>query len=235
MKVVLSTSKKTFLFASMIAFQNSSKCFLFCLNGIRLPSKWENLSGSSTKNNYPTNNCWSWRRLQHLFSVTIFLQNVLEDEKLLHWRHLQAMSWRHPEDMSWRCLEDMSWICLEDVLKTCFENVLKRLWRQAIYFLGVSVPIKSKCVSNKSVFHKSISDNSKANLKCINENPIISIFVLFWNSSSISILRIKISDDCLVLWDQLNSNSTFQRRWGNKNKCLSNIGHNSRLFSHIYI
>ena len=145
------------------------------------------------------------------------------------------LRWRRLEDVLKTCLEDLLKTCLEDVLKTCFEDVLKRLWRQTIYLLGVSVPIKSKCVSNKSVCHKSISDNSKTNLKCINENPIISMFVLSWNSSSISILRIKISDDCLVLWDQLNSNLTFQRRWGNKNKCLSNIGQNSRLFSHIYI
>ena len=54
---------------------------------------------------------------------------------------------------------------------------------------------KSKCVSNKSIHHKSIPDNSKANPNCINKNPIISLFVFFWNSSSIYILRIKISDD----------------------------------------
>ena len=68
-------------------------------------------------------------------------------------------------------------------------------WRKRKYLLGIFVSNKSKCVSKKSIFHKSISDNSKANPKCINWNPIISIFVLFWNSRTISILRIKISDD----------------------------------------
>ena len=52
------------------------------------------------------------------------------------------------------------------------EDVLKILCRQTKYLLGISVYLsgnsKSKCVSNKSVFHKSISDNSKANPKCIN-------------------------------------------------------------------
>ena len=48
---------------------------------------------------------------------------------------------------------------------------------------------KSKCVSNKSISHKSISDEYKANPKCINQNPIISKFVSFWNTNSISILR----------------------------------------------
>ena len=63
---------------------------------------------------------------------------------------------------------------------------------------------KKKCllgisVSNKYTFHKFMSDKSKANPKYINYNPIISIYVLFWKSKIISILRIKISDDCLVL------------------------------------
>ena len=32
-------------------------------------------------------------------------------------------------------------------------------------FTGISVSNKSKCVSNKSIFNKSISDGSKANPK----------------------------------------------------------------------
>ena len=61
--------------------------------------------------------------------------------------------------------------------------------------LEIFVSKKSKCVSNESIFHISISGNSNVNPKCTNYNPVISIFVLFWNSSSIPILRIKISDD----------------------------------------
>ena len=60
-----------------------------------------------------------------------------------------------------------TFVGLEDVLKTCPEDLLKILWRQTKYLLGVPVYFsrdnKSKCVSNKSGFHKSISDNSKAN------------------------------------------------------------------------
>ena len=67
-----------------------------------------------------------------------------------------------------RCLEDKSWRRLEDALKTCLQEVLKTLSRQTKYLLGISVSNKSKCVSNKSIFHKSISDNSKANRKCLN-------------------------------------------------------------------
>ena len=76
------------------------------------------------------------------------------------------------EDVLKTCLEDVLKTCLEDALKTCLEDVLKILWRQTKYLLGISVCLsgdnKSKCVSNKSVFHKSISDNFNANPKCIN-------------------------------------------------------------------
>ena len=78
----------------------------------------------------------------------------------------------------------------EDVLKTYLEDVFKTSWRQTKCLLVISVSNKSKCVSNKSMFHKSISDKSKANPKCVTENPIISTFILFWNLSSISILTL---------------------------------------------
>ena len=75
------------------------------------------------------NICWSWRRLQHVFSVTILrlprrledvlktfsrpltrrLEDVLEDEKLLRWKRL--------EDVLKTCLEDMSWRPLEDIME----------------------------------------------------------------------------------------------------------------------
>ena len=79
-------------------------------------------------NTSPGNICWSsrhlqdmsWRRLQHVFSVTIFrlprrledvlqirLEDVLEDKKLLRWRRL--------EDVLKTCLEDISWRRLQDV------------------------------------------------------------------------------------------------------------------------
>ena len=74
----------------------------------------------------------SWRRLQHVFSVTILRLP----------RRLAKTFWRR----------------LEDVLKTCLEDLLKILWRQTKYLLGISVYLsqenKSKCVSNKSVFQK---------------------------------------------------------------------------------
>ena len=97
----------------------------------------------------PANICWSsrrlqnmsWRRLQHVFSVTIL---------------------RLP-----RRLEDVLKTCLEDVLKTYLEDVFKTSPRQTKFLLVISVSNKSKCVSNKSMFHKSISDKSKANPKCV--------------------------------------------------------------------
>ena len=55
----------------------------------------------------------------------------------------------------------------QDVLKTWLEDALKTLWTQTKYIVGISVSNKSKCVSNKFIFHKSIFDNSNANPKCI--------------------------------------------------------------------
>ena len=70
------------------------------------------------------------------------------------------------------CLKDVLKTCLEDVLRICLEDLLKILWSQTKYLLGISVYLsrdnESKCVSNKSVFHKSISDDPKANPQCIN-------------------------------------------------------------------
>ena len=78
------------------------------------------------------------------------------------------MFWRFLEDFLKACLEDILKTCLEGTLKTCLQDVLKILWRQTKYLLGISVSNKSKCVSKKSIFHKSIADNSKANPKWIN-------------------------------------------------------------------
>ena len=109
----------------------------------------------------------SWRRLQHVFSVTTFrlpslledvlkisrktswklLEDVLEDEKWLRWRHFQ----------------DILKTYLEDVLKTCLGDIFKTSWRQTKCSLGISVSSKSKCVSNKST-----SEKSKSNRKCNN-------------------------------------------------------------------
>ena len=72
------------------------------------------------------------------------------------------------EDVLKTLLEDFLKACLEDVLKTYLEDVLKTLWKQTKYSQGISVSNKSKCLSNKSIFQKSISDSSKVNPKCIN-------------------------------------------------------------------
>ena len=115
----------------------------------------------------------SWKRLQHVFSITILrLPRRLQDVFKTSWKtkncYAEDVLKTCLEDVLKTCLEDVLKTCLEDVLKTCLEDVLKTLWRQAKYLLGISVSNKSKCVSNKSIFHKSISDNSKANPKCIN-------------------------------------------------------------------
>ena len=96
----------------------------------------------------------SWGRLQHAFSVTIFclpgrLEYILQDVFKTFWKTKNCYA------------EDVLETCLEDVWKTCLEDVFKMSWRQANCLLGISV-------SNKSIFNKSISGESKANPKCIN-------------------------------------------------------------------
>ena len=103
-------------------------------------------SSTSLQRNNFTSSKTSWRRLEDI------LQLVVENEKLLRWRRL----------------EDVLKTCLIDVLKTYLEDVLKTLWTQTKCLLRISVSNKSKCVSNKSIFYKSMSDNSKTIPKYIN-------------------------------------------------------------------
>ena len=60
----------------------------------------------------PANICWSWRRLQNVFSVTILrlprhLENISQDVLKTSWRHVLKTSWRHYGDKHntyWRYL-----------------------------------------------------------------------------------------------------------------------------------
>ena len=126
-----------------------------------------------------------------MFSIFLFLNFLFLSQvaigKLIFFcpspgRNLAQAAPFHTTDILKTCLVDsrrhILKTCLVDVQKTYLEDVLKTLWRQAKYLLGIPVSNKSKCVSNKSIFHKSISDNSKANPKCINQNPIISLFLI---------------------------------------------------------
>ena len=113
----------------------------------------------------------SWRRLQHIFSVTIFRLP----------RYLEDVLQRSLEDISQDVLKT-SWntknCYAEDVLKASWRHVLKTSWKLVLktssrrlgdkknwgylYFTNLNVG-----VSNKSIFHKSISDKSKANPKSL--------------------------------------------------------------------
>ena len=82
-----------------------------------------------------------WRRLQHVFSVTILrLPRRLGRRKIVTLK----TSWRRLEDMSWR-----------HVLKTCLEDLLKILWRQTKYLLGISVYL-SRDLTNLNVYLTSL-------------------------------------------------------------------------------
>ena len=115
----------------------------------------------------------SWKRIQHVFSVRIFglprrLEDVLQrrfedvlktsrktsckkDEQLLHWRRLQ--------DILTACLEDVLKTCLE-TFQTCLQDIFMMSWRKKkrgyLYLTN-----RNGYVSNKSLFYKPISDESK--------------------------------------------------------------------------
>ena len=69
--------------------------------------------------------------------------------------------------------------CIENVIKTWFEDILKMFWRQTKCLLGISVSSKFKYVPNKSISHKSMSDESNTNPRCLDKKPIISLFISF--------------------------------------------------------
>ena len=92
----------------------------------------------------------SWRRLQHVFSVTILrlprhledilqrrLEDILQDVFKTSWKMKNCYaadflktswrtSWRRLEDISWRCLEDISWRRLEDMCWRCLKDMFRR-------------------------------------------------------------------------------------------------------------
>ena len=118
----------------------------------------------------------SWRK-------TIFFKEItsLSSKHLL----VSKRSWKRPQDMSWRhlqhafsvtnsCLprspEDVlktSWRRFEDVkiLKKCLQDIFKTSKRQKKMGGYLTLTNLNVYVSNKSVFHKSISHESKANPK----------------------------------------------------------------------
>ena len=119
--------------------------------------------------------CWEHFRKYPSKSLSVFktsstrLQRINFASSKASWRCLEVVlkafckdifktSWKtkncYAEDICWRRYEDMSSRRLEDIM-------------EAKYLLGIFVTNKSKCVFNKSIFHKSISDNSRANPKCI--------------------------------------------------------------------
>ena len=98
-----------------------------------------------------------WRRLEDVFKTS----------RKTSWRRLGRRKIVTLKT-SWRCLEDMSW------------RRLKTSRRQTKFLLVISVSKKSKCLSNKSLFHKLYLRKLRG-IQNPKANPIISIFVLFWN------------------------------------------------------
>ena len=107
----------------------------------------------------PSTHLLVWRRLQYVFIVTTFgLPRRLGGQKIatlkMSSKCLQDMSLRRLQDISSRCPDHMSSRHLEDVLET------KKLGY--LYLTNLN-----GYASNKSIFHKSLSDESKANPKSL--------------------------------------------------------------------
>ena len=109
--------------------------------------------------NYPSKHLLifqtSWRRLQNAFRVTSF--NLL---RRLGRRKIVALK-TCLEDVLKTCLQDIFKIYLQDVFNIRLQDVFKTSWRQTKCLLGTSVSKKSKSVSDKSIFHISISDKPR--------------------------------------------------------------------------
>ena len=141
-------------------------------------------------------------------------------------RHLQDVL--EDEHMSWGRLEDMSWRRLEDVLKIFWRHIFKRSWRHYwekqntywgyLYLANLNVYLTNLYFTNLYLTILRRIQNALIRTHHFNICLILELSVHLYS-------RIKISDDCLVLWNQLNSNSTLQKRWGNKNEFLSKILH----------
>ena len=84
----------------------------------------------------PANICWSWRRLQHVFSVTILrlprrLEDVLRRRLEDVFKTSRKTSWRHLRDIfktSWKTKNCYA----QDVIKTSWRHVLKTSWRHVL-------------------------------------------------------------------------------------------------------
>ena len=105
----------------------------------------------------------SWRSLQQIFSITVLrlvrrLQEVFKTSHKTSWRRKIFCA-----EFLKTCLEDVLKTCLVVALKIYLKDVSKTSQRQTNCLLVISVPNKSKRVSNKSMFHKSISGKSRAN------------------------------------------------------------------------
>ena len=122
----------------------------------------------------------SWRRLQHAFSVTIWhlpkhLEDILQDVLKMSWKTTNCYAgdvlktcWRYALKTCWRHVLKTSW---RYVLKMSWRHVLKTSWRhygdkQNTYWGYLYLTNLNVYLTN--LFHKSTSDSSKANQKCIN-------------------------------------------------------------------
>ena len=155
---------------------------------------------SNQQQHNPANICWSWRRLQHVFSVTIL--RLPRRLARTPWRRLGRRKivtlktpWRHVLKTSWR-----------DVLKMSWRHVLKTSWRHYgdkqntywgyLYLTNLNVYLTNPYLTN---LHLTILRRIQNALSRAHHFNICLILELKQHLYS----RIKISDDvwcCEISW-----------------------------------
>ena len=152
-----------FLVPSLYKLNHISVCF------IQISTK--SPANSLFPSGNPANICWSSRCLEEVFKTCLEdVFNTSSAQRFYVFQDVLKASWRRFQDLSQDVLKT-SWktknCYAEDIFKTSRRHVLKTSWRQTKCLLMISVSNKSKRVCNKSMFHKSMPDKSKANQKCV--------------------------------------------------------------------
>ena len=150
------------------------------------------------------------------------MENILKEDKniigLINW----LTSWKtkncYAEDVFKTCLKHVFKISLWDFLKACLQDVLEtKIWRY-LYLTKIN-----GYVSNKSIFHKSTSDDSKAHPKSLIRTQGLQYSSHFEIQTAFLFSELKFLMTvwcCKITWIQIRHCRT---RWGSKNEVLSKI------------
>ena len=141
-----------------------------------------------------------WRRLERRKIVTLKTS----------WRHVLETSWRHVLKMPWRHILKTSWIHYGGKQNT--------YWRY-LYLTKLNVQLANLYFTNLFLTILRRIQNALIRAQYFHYSS-------YFGTQAASLFReLKSLMTGFVLWNQLNSNLRLQKKWDNKNECLSNILH----------